>query len=462
MFDKETYIKRRDKLRKMIGNGIVLLPGNVDSPMNYKSNIYRFRQDSSFLYFFGLDQQGLAGVIDTESGEDILFGDDFTLDDIIWMGPQPTLKDRAGEAGVAKTAPFGRLEEVLKKAQQDGRKIHFLPPYRAENQIMLESLLDIRPDAQKGQVSEELIRAVVALRSVKEPQEIAEIEKAADVTQLMHTTAMKMAKPGVYEREIAGVVEGIALSHGGMLAYPLILSVHGETLHNHSHKNKLEEGHLLLMDGGAETPMHYAADYTRTTPVGGRFGERQRAVYDIVLQAETKAINAIRPGVTNKGIHLLAANVIASGLKDLGLIKGDPEQAVEQGAYALFMPHGLGHMIGLDVHDMEDLGEDYVGYDEEVKRSKMFGLGALRLGRKLNENFVLTVEPGVYFIPELIRQWEEEKKFTESINYEEVKSFIGTGGIRIEDDVLVTGDGYRVLGKPIPKAPDDIERLMNE
>ncbi|MFP4690803.1 MAG: aminopeptidase P family protein [Bacteroidales bacterium] len=462
MFDKETYIRRREKLRQIIGKGIVLLPGNVDSPMNYKSNIYRFRQDSNFLYFFGLDQQGLAGVIDTESGEDILFGDDFTLDDIVWMGPQPTLKERAGEAGVEKTYSFARLGEFLKKARQDGRKIHFLPPYRAENKMLLESLLDIRPDSQAGEASEELIRAVVAIRSVKEAQEVAEIEKAADVTQLMHTTAMKMARPGVYEREIAGVVEGIALSHGGMLAYPLILSVHGETLHNHSHDNKLEEGHLLLMDGGAETPMHYAADYTRTTPVGGHFNEKQRMIYDIVLQAETKAINAIKPGVTNKGLHLLAANVIAGGLKDLGLIKGDPEKAVEQGAYALFMPHGLGHMIGLDVHDMEDLGEDFVGYDEEVKRSNMFGLGALRLGRKLQENFVLTVEPGIYFIPELIRQWEEENKFAEFINYAEVKAFAGTGGIRIEDDVLVTGDGYRVLGKPIPKAPGDIERLMNE
>ncbi len=460
MFDKKTYTQRREQLKKSVRDGIILILGNVDVPMNYLSNTYRFRQDSNFLYFFGLDQQGLAGVMDIDSGEDMLFGDDLTLDDIIWMGPQPLLPERAERVGVKRTAPFSGLAEILEKAKQQGRKIHFLPPYRAENKLLLEDILGVGVKEQPANVSVELIRAIVALRSVKEPQEIAEIERATDVAWLMHTTAMKLATPGAVEHEIAGVVEGIAISGGGMLAFPLILSIHGEILHNHSHNNKLEEGQLLLMDGGAETAMHYATDYTRTMPVGGRFDERQKAVYEIVLDAQLKAIRAIQPGKTFKSIHLLAAGVIADGLKGLGLMKGDVIQAVEQGAHALFMPHGLGHMMGLDVHDMEDLGEDHVGYDDEVKRSDTFGTAYLRLGRKLQNGFVLTVEPGIYFIPALVEKWEQEGKFKEYINYDKVKSYLDFGGIRIEDDVLVTDDAYRVLGRPIPKSVADIENLM--
>ncbi len=461
MFDKDTYAHRREQLRKSIKDGIVLIPGNVDVPMNYRSNTYRFRQDSNFLYFFGLDQQGLAGVMDIDSGEDMLFGDDHTMDDIIWMGPQPLLSECAERVGVKRTAPFSGLAEILEKAKQQGRKIHFLPPYRAENKLLLEDILGVGVKEQPAKVSVELIRAIVALRSIKEPQEIAEIERAIDVAWLMHTTAMKMASPGVYEHEIAGVVEGIAISGGGMLSFPLILSIHGEILHNHSHNNKLEEGHLLLMDGGAETAMHYATDHTRTMPVSGRFDERQKAVYEIVLDAQLRAIRAIQPGKTFKSIHLLAAGVIADGLKALGLMKGDVKQAVEQGAHALFMPHGLGHMMGLDVHDMEDLGEDHVGYDNEVKRSDIFGTASLRLGRKLQTGFVLTVDPGIYFIPALIEKWKQERKFMEYINYDKVKRYLDFGGIRIEDDVLVTSDGFKVLGRPIPKTVAELESLMD-
>jgi len=461
MFDKDTYAHRREQLRKSIKDGIVLIPGNVDVPMNYRSNTYRFRQDSNFLYFFGLDQQGLAGVMDIDSGEDMLFGDDHTMDDIIWMGPQPLLSECAERVGVKRTAPFSGLAEILEKAKQQGRKIHFLPPYRAENKLLLEDILGVGVKEQPAKVSVELIRAIVALRSIKEPQEIAEIERAIDVAWLMHTTAMKMASPGVYEHEIAGVVEGIAISGGGMLSFPLILSIHGEILHNHSHNNKLEEGHLLLMDGGAETAMHYATDHTRTMPVSGRFDERQKAVYEIVLDAQLRAIRAIQPGKTFKSIHLLAAGVIADGLKALGLMKGDVKQAVEQGAHALFMPHGLGHMMGLDVHDMEDLGEDHVGYDNEVKRSDIFGTASLRLGRKLQTGFVLTVEPGIYFIPALIEKWKQERKFMEYINYDKVQRYLDFGGIRIEDDVLVTSDGFKVLGRPIPKTVAELESLMD-
>ena len=460
MFTKETYISRRKQLRQGMEEGLVLIMGNVDVPMNYNSNTYRFRQDSNFLYFFGLDQQGLAGIMDIDSGEEMLFGDDASLDDVIWMGPQPSMRLRAERVGVQRTAPFAKLIETIGAARQKGRKIHFLPPYRAENQLMLEGLVGVRANELQAAASVELIKAVVALRSVKEPQEIKEIEKAMEVAYLMHTTAMKMARPGVFEHEIAGVVEGIAISGNGMLSFPLILSVHGETLHNHSHDNKLEGGQLLLMDGGAETAMHYATDHTRTMPVSGRFSPRQKDIYEIVLNAQVQSISAISPGVTFKSIHMLAAEHLAGGLKELGLMKGDVKSAVEQGAHALFMPHGLGHMMGLDVHDMEDLGEDFVGYDDEVKRSDIFGTAFLRLGRRLQEGFVLTVEPGIYFIPGLFEKWQQEKKFADFINYDKVKEYIGFGGIRIEDDILVTKDGFKVLGKPIPKTVADVEAAM--
>ncbi len=462
MFDAKTYSTRRKRLKEKMNNGIVLIMGNVDVPMNYRSNIYRFRQDSNFLYFFGLDYQGLAGVMDVDSGEDIIFGDDVSLDDIIWMGPQPAIAERAREVGVEKTMSMAKLADVIKKARDEGRPIHFLPPYRAENKLSLENLLDMRAGELHDRASVELIKAIVALRSVKEPQEIREIERAMETAYCMHTTAMKMAKPGVYEHEIAGVVEGIAISAGGMLSFPLILSVRGETLHNHSHQNKMEDGQLMLMDGGAETSMHYATDHTRTIPVSGHFTDQQKTVYQIVLDAQIQAIQAIKPGVPFRDVHLLAAKVITEGLKGLGLMKGDTQQAVEQGAHALFMPHGLGHMMGLDVHDMEDLGEDYVGYDEEIKRAGHFGTAFLRLGRRLQKGFVLTVEPGIYFIPALVDQWEQEGKFREFIHYDQVRKYLGFGGIRIEDDVLVTDDGYSVMGRPIPKSIDDIENFMNQ
>lgn len=460
MFETKTYVNRRKKLRESLKDGIVLIMGNVDVPMNYPANTYHFRQDSNFLYFFGIDHQAMAGILDIDNQVDYLFGDDVSLDDIIWMGPQPLVKDKANRVGVPNSMPFGELAEFLKNARDKGRKIHFLPPYRAENKILMEKLLGIPMDKLKVEASVELIKAVVALREIKEPEEIAEIEKAIETGYKMHTTAMKMAKPGVYEREIAGVVEGIALSGGGSLSFPIILSKHGETLHNHDHSNKLEAGDLLLVDTGCETPMRYASDHTRTVPVGGKFSQRQREIYETVLEANVKAIEAIKPGVTFKSIHMLAIKTIGEGLKKLGLMKGNIDHAIEQAATALFMPHGLGHMMGMDVHDMEDLGENYVGYDDEVKRSDLFGTAYLRLGKRLKPGFVLTVEPGIYFIPALIEKWEQEGKFTEFINYDKVKEYIGFGGIRIEDDVLVTEDGYRILGPAIPKTVADIESLM--
>ena len=460
MFETKTYVNRRKKLSESIKDGIMLILGNGDVPMNYASNTYHFRQDSNFLYFFGIDHQDLAGVIDVDNGVEYLFGDDVSIDDIIWMGPQPLLKDKAERVGVRNAKPFGELATFLKNSLDKGRKIHFLPPYRAENKILLNKMLGIPVDELKASASVELIKAVVALREIKEPEEVAEIEKAIETGYKMHTTAMKMAKPGVYEREIAGVVEGIALAGGGSLSYTINLTKHGATLHNQSHGNTLEAGALMVVDTGCETPMRYASDHTRTVPVGGKFSQRQREIYEIVLEANMKAIEAIKPGVTYKSIHMLAINIIGEGLKNLGLMKGDIPKAAEQAATALFMPHGLGHMMGLDVHDMEDLGENYVGYDDEIERSKLFGTAYLRLGKRLKPGFVLTVEPGIYFIPALIEQWDKEGKFTEFINYDRVKEYIGFGGIRIEDDVLVTEDGYRILGPAIPKTVADIESLM--
>lgn len=460
MFDKKVYMERRNRLRSLMGNDVILFLGNADASMNYPSNTYHFRQDSTFLYFFGLDYQNLAGVMDAENGEDYVFGNDISIDDIIWMGPQPSIKEKASLAGVENTAAFSKLSDFIQDMKSKGRKVHFIPPYRNHNKILIHQLLGIPVEQQKQQASETLIKAIVELRSVKDKHEIAELQKVMEVAYEMHTTAMKMAKPGMYERQIAGAVEGIALSHGGHLSFPLILTVHGETLHNHYHGNKLQAGQLLLVDGGAESQMRYASDHTRTMPVGGKFSERQKEIYQIVLDAQMKAIEAIKPGVTFRSVHMLAAKVIASGLKDLGLMKGNVEDAVEKGAHALFMPHGLGHMMGLDVHDMEDLGENYVGYDDEVKRSELFGTAYLRLGRKLQEGFVLTVEPGIYFIPALIQKWESEGKFTDFINFNKVNEYMDFGGIRIEDDIHVVDSGFQVLGKPIPKTIEDIECTM--
>lgn len=459
MFSAETYRQRRRKLKQNVGSGLILFPGNTDVPMNYPSNTYHWRQDSNFLYFFGLDYQNMAAIIDIDEGKEYLFADDVSLDDIIWMGPQITREEKASLCGVENHHPFQMLKDTLFHAMLSGRVVHFLPPYRAESKILLESLTGIKPSEQKSRASVELIKAVVSLRSIKEPQEIAEIEKAISIGAIMHTTAMKMARPGIYEREIAGALEGIALSHGGMLSFPAIVTKRGETLHNHYHGNKLEQNDLLLVDTGAESPMHYASDHTRTTPVGGKFSPRQKDIYLAVLDALTSSIEKIKPGTTNLSVHLYAAEILAERLKDIGLMKGDIPSAVEQGAHALFMPHGLGHMMGLDVHDMEDLGEDYVGYDHEVERSKLFGTAFLRLGRRYQPGFVLTVEPGCYFIPSLIDQWQGEGKFREYINYEKLAAYRNFGGIRIEDDVLVTNDSHRILGQPIARSVEEVESL---
>ena len=460
MFNSETYISRRKKLKQKISTGIILLMGNLESPMNYADNTYYFRQDSTFLYFFGLDFPKLAGIIDTDSGEEIVFGDNASMDDIIWMGPQVAYEKKAFKVGVTRTEPYKNLQIIIEKAILLGRKIHFIPPYRGENKIFLQELLNISVSKQKDYSSIELIKAIIDLRSMKEDQEIAEIRKACAVGYQMHVTAMKMARAGVWEQTIAGTIEGIANSGGGMVSFPVILSQNGETLHNHDHSGTLQNGRLLLVDAGAEVGSHNASDFTRTMPVSGKFTQKQREIYEIVLSANNRGRELTKPGSTYLSIHLAAAEVIVSGLKSLGLMKGDVNDAVRNGAHALFMPHGLGHMLGLDVHDMEDLGQIFVGFDDETRPVSQFGTASLRMGRKLQPGFVITNEPGIYFIPALIKKWKAEKINTDFINFDRLESYLDFGGIRLEDDILVTEKGGEIIGDRIPVTPDEVEEMM--
>lgn len=462
MFSKSTYVNRRKQLANDIKDGLILILGNSDSPFNYVANIYTFRQDSSFRYFFEYNLQDLAGVIDANSGEDYLFGDDVEIDDIIWTGPVASVRDRADKIGVKNTGSRKDLANLLEQAMLQERKIHFLPPYRAENRNLLSSLLHIKKDHVEKFASLELRKAIVKQRSIKSLEEIAEIEKAIETAFKMHTTMMRMAKNlNTYEYEIAGIMEGIALSGGGPVSFPIILTTHGEILHGHDHSLKLKKGRMLVSDAGCETPSGYCSDITRTVPCGGKFNERQKAVYEAVLNANLIAQQSIKPGIEYKEIHLKAVKELGEGLKAIGLMKGDIEEAVKEGAMGLFMPHGLGHMMGMDVHDMENFDETIVGYDEKTSRSNQFGLRSLRFGRKLEPGHVITNEPGCYFIPALIDKFKAEKKFLSFVNYKELESYKDFGGIRIEDDILVTEKSSRVLGTPIPKTVKEIEEIMS-
>ncbi|MCL2131693.1 MAG: aminopeptidase P family protein [Lentimicrobiaceae bacterium] len=460
MFDREIYVRRRECLRACMQNGVAVFLSNNESPMNYPSNTYRYRQDSTFNYFFGLQMPGLAAIVDLDEGKDILFGDDFTIEDIVWVGNQPAISELGSRCGITQVQSFADFSAYIKKAMQAGRRIHFLPPYRFDNKQFLHEVLGIALDEVKNNASTEMIKAVVALRCVKQAEEIAEMERACNLGVQMHLAAMRNCKAGKAERELAGIVEGTALSGGNGVSFPVILSQNGETLHNHSHHQTLEDGRLLLIDAGAESVSGYSSDYTRTIPVSGHFTEKQRDIYEIVLRANTDSIAMAKPGIRYFDVHLNATTVIAEGLTRLGLMKGNPTDAAKAGAAALFMPHGLGHALGLDVHDMEDLGENYVGYDADTQRSSIFGHASLRFGRALRAGYVLTVEPGIYFIPQLIDLWEKEEKFSAYINYGRVREYIGFGGIRIEDDVLITENGCRVLGDPLPKTVAEIAEIM--
>lgn len=463
MFDSLIYQKRRQALREKIQSGIILFLGNNEAPANYPDNTYKYRQDSSFIYFFGQSHPGYAGIIDVDNGEEYFFGDDVDMDDIIWMGPQPSVKELAAQVGVEKSFPIDKLKDFVGKVISQRRKIHFLSPYRHDTMMQLEDLTGIRASMTRSHASVELIKAVVSLRSAKEPCEIAEIDKACNVGYEMHTAAMRLCKPGVSEQYIAGILEGIAASYGRMVSFATILSQNGETLHNHDHSQLLQEGRMMLTDAGAELMSYYCSDHTRTIPVGGKFTSRQRDVYNIVLACHDKALELARPGITYKSVHLEVCKVLAQGLKDLNLMKGNVDEAVAAGAHALFLPHGLGHMMGLDVHDMENLGQNYVGFDDEVQPSSQFGLSALRMGRRLQEGFVITDEPGCYFIPALIDKWRAEKLHTDFLNFDEIEKFKDFGGIRLEDDILITPEGSRFTGeKHIPITIEEVENIMNE
>ncbi len=461
MFSKETYKKRRNVLRQSMPGGIGLLVGNDEVGMNYAGNVYPFRQDSTFLYYFGIDIPGLYAGIDFDAGQDILFGDDPSSNDIVWTGPVTPMKEYAEKCGIDTIKGSKDLADYITEAAKKGNKVHFLNPYRHKQNIFISELFQQSPPWVEANCSEELTINVVNQRSIKEEQELEELDSATTLTAKMHQRAMEFAQPGMTERQVMAEVYKVALSEGAGVSFPPIVSVRGEVLHNQYFGNELKEGQLLLVDCGAENNMHYAGDMTRTFPVSNNFTNQQKEIYSIVLEAQTKTAAAINPGVPYKDIHMMAAKIITSGLKNLGIMQGDVEEAVEAGAHALFFPHGLGHMIGLDVHDMENFGEKYVGYDKSTSRSEQFGTNHLRLAKKLVAGNVLTIEPGIYFIPTLISIWKSENKFTEFINYQKLVDYSEFGGIRIEEDLAVTSDGGRLLGIPVAKEIVDIEIIRN-
>ena len=460
LFDKQTYTERRRLLRNSVGSGIIMLLGNNDSPVNYPSNAYRFRQDSSFLYFYGLHREGLAGIIDIDNNREYLVGDDIDIEDIVWFGSVDSVSDMAAQTGVAETLPMKGLSEFVGKAKASGRRIHFLPPYRHDHMILLSDLLGLHPSKQREAASLELIKAVIDQRSVKSPSEVEEIERACAIGYEMHTTAQKMCAEGVTEQEIAGRLSGIASSYGCMESFPSIVTMHGEIMHGIPSQRPLERGRLLLVDAGAETNENYCSDNTRTTPIGGRFTQRQREIYSIVEACHDHALTLAAPGVKWWDVHFGVCRLMVDRLKELGLMKGETEEAVRCGAHAMFLPHGLGHMMGMDVHDMEGLGQTYVGFDDEVRPNlEQFGTNCLRMGRRLQEGFVVTDEPGIYFIPALIDEWRAKRHCAEFINFDLLETYKDFGGIRIEDDILITKEGCRFLGeKRIPYHIDEIEK----
>lgn len=456
MFSPDTYKSRRAELKKRLGSGVVLLLGNNLVGMNYHDNEYDFRQDSTFLYFFGLAHDGLNAVIDIDNDRDIIFGDELTIDMIVWTGNLPSLHELAARAGVTDVRPSAELKPYLDKARAAASPIHYIPYYRAEHDLRLLELLDLQPGGAVPSLP--LIKAVVDMRNHKSAEEIAEIEKACAVTAEMHKAAMRAARPGMTEYQMKSIVEGVATSHGMRCSFPTIATVHGEILHNHTYNNTLESGKLFLLDAGAETAMGYAGDMSSTCPVDMRYTDRQKTIYDLQQAASSAAVKMLRPSVPFYDVHMQAARTIATGLKDLGIMKGDIEEAIHAGAHAMFFPTGLGHMMGLDVHDMENFGEVWVGYDGKPK-STVFGFKSLRLARPLEEGFVFTIEPGIYFMPELTQLWKSEGRHKDFINFDEAEKWLGFGGVRNEEDYLVTADGHRRLGPGIPMTTEAVEAL---
>lgn len=459
-FPKETYIERRKQLKKKMGSGVLLFLGNEESSSNFKDNWYPFRQDSSFLYFFGLNMPGLAAIIDIDQDQEIIFGDNLTTVEVIWQGAHPPLSELAKSVGIEITQAKSELPRFLDKAAN--QQIHFLPPYRPENTQKLSEWLLFPIQEISSRASVDFIKAIVAQRSIKTEEEIREINKAVNISVSMHKRAMKEAKPGMKEYQLLGMINGEALALGGHLSFAPIITIDGQILHNHNYSNTLTEGKMLLGDFGAESAMRYAGDITRTFPAGIEFSPKQKEIYQIVLSAYKSAVAALKPGIRFKEVHLLACKTLAEGLKKLGLMKGDLDEAVNQGAHALFFQCGLGHMMGLDVHDMEDLGEEYVGYTDELKKSKQFGVKSLRLGKELEKGYVVTIEPGIYFIPQLIDQWQAENLHSDFINYDKVAEYRDFGGIRVEDAYLITESGSKLLGDPLEIEIVDVERIRGK
>ncbi len=465
MFSKETYVNRRAELKKLVKSGIIILFGNNESPANFPANgYYPFRQDSTFLYYFGPKRDGLVGVIDVDNDKELLIGNDIDIDDIVWYGSVDSVHDMAEHAGVKESAPMKQLQVICDNAMKEKRTIHFLPPYRHDTMIQIFDLLGIHPSKQREAASVELIKAVVKMRSTKEQQEIEEIERACAIGYKMHTTAMRVTKPGVTEKYVGGQVNGIANSYGAMVSFPTIFSQHGEIMHGNPSMAVLESGRLALCDCGGETMEHYCSDNTRTFPVNGKFTQRQLEIYSIVEDCHDLALKISKPGVKYFDVHMDVCRLMTDRLKELGLMMGDTEEAVRAGAHAMFLPHGLGHMMGMDVHDMEGLGQTYVGFDDETRPNlEQFGTNCLRMGRRLEEGFVVTDEPGIYFIPDLIDEWRAKGLHRDFINYEKLETYKDFGGIRIEDDILITSDGCRFLGEErIPYHPKDVEDFMSK
>lgn len=463
MFCKETYVSRRAELKRLVKSGIIILFGNNESPANYPNNGYHpFRQDSSFLYYFGQIRDGLVGVIDVDNDTETLIGDDISIDDIVWMGPVDSIDDMAEQVGVANTAPMKALKTICNDAMRQKRAIHFIPPYRHDIKIQIFDLLGIHPNQQKENASLALINAIVAMRSTKTQEEIEELERAAVIGYKMHTIAMRISKPGVTEKFVAGQLDGIAKSYGSMVSFPVIFSQHGEIMHGSPSMAELQSGRLALCDCGAETINHYCSDNTRTFPVNGKFTQKQLDIYSIVEACHDLALDISKPGMKYAEVHFAICRLMFDRLKELGLTKGNTDEAVAAGAHALFMPHGLGHMMGMDVHDMENLDQINVGFDDEVRPNlEQFGTSSLRMGRRLQEGFVVTDEPGIYFIPALIDDWKSKAHCAEFLNFDKIETYKDFGGIRIEDDLLITADGCRFIGKDrIPYHPADVEAFM--
>lgn len=443
---KDTYIRRRAALKREMGSGLLLFLGNNEVGMNYADNTYRFRQDSTFLYFFGLDYAGLAAVIDIDNDTEIVFGNELTIDDIVWTGTQPTLSEKASAVGISKTMPLSNLKGYIDKSLSKGQMVHFLPPYRGDHCVWQWELLGIEPKAQTAMASVTLIKAIVAQRNHKDEEEIQAIEESVDLSTKMHLAAYRMVRPGVHESQVAAAIEEVACRNGNVLAFPTIATVQGQVLHNHGFIHQLKEGDIFLLDAGAETKEHYAGDLSSSMPVSECFTDRQAEVYNIHLESFYAAVDKLKPGVPFREAHIAAATKIAEGMKRLGLMKGDPAEAAEIGAYAMFFPCGLGHMMGLDVHDMENLGEQYVGYADGMEKSKQFGFKSLRLARPLEPGFVFTVEPGIYFIPELMDKWRAEHLFEDFICYDRLDAWRNFTGLRNELNYLITSTGARLLG----------------